>query len=166
MVIGPAAASSAPAHRLRTSSSPAATARLAARLAAYRPSVPAAIHLCGEVGAGKSEFARALIRSLGVSGSIPSPSFCLAHAYRAGDVSIGHFDFYRCADPDEWRAAGLDEAISGLDLVIIEWPQNAAGLPPADIDIFIAAGSGPSGRVFTARPLGAGNEEWLCRAWR
>ena len=162
---GPAAASGAGLQLRRVSPAVAETARLAARLAGCCPPERSVIHLCGSVGAGKSEFARAMIRSMGVSGSIPSPSFSLVQVYRAGGRSIGHFDFYRCADAQEWRAAGLDETLGALDLALIEWPQKAGGLPVADIRISIAAGAGSDERVLDAAPAGGRNEKWLCRAW-
>ena len=166
MAASPAARPTEGACLRLAASGPKATARLAGRLAAARPPAWATIHLCGEVGAGKSVFARALIRALGVSGSIPSPSFSLVQVYRRGRIEIGHFDFYRCADPNEWRAAGLDETLAGLDIAIVEWPQKAAGLPPADIEIWIGPGASDSGRILVARAFGARNEKWLCKAWR
>ena len=141
------------------------TAALAARLAEQKPANPATVYLCGEVGAGKSEFARAMIRQLGVAGSIPSPSFALVQLYECDQMSIGHFDFYRCTDLNEWRAAGLDETIAGLDLAIIEWPERSAGLPAPDLQITIVAGQLECERNLAARAYGAGNCQWLQRAW-
>jgi len=84
------------------------------------------ILLFGELGAGKTAFARALIRS--VAGApdteVPSPTFTLVQAYDAGRLRIAHVDLYRVADPAELDELGLDDyAADGL--VLVEWPERA-----------------------------------------
>lgn len=83
--------------------------------------------LAGELGAGKSEFARGLARGLGVQGHVPSPTFTILNIYREGRLPFKHFDWYRLADGEELTAAGLDEMVGQDGVTAIEWPQRAPG---------------------------------------
>ncbi len=106
----------------------AATAALAARLAPrLRPGD--VLLLEGDLGAGKTAFARALLRVLGVEGEIPSPTFTLVQAYDAPKMAVFHFDLYRLEKPDEVEELGLDEALAD-GLVLVEWPEKAASRLP------------------------------------
>ena len=88
------------------------------------------ITLQGNLGAGKTTLTRAVLRQLGVQGSIKSPSFTLVEPYQLPDYVIYHFDLYRFSDPEEWFDAGFDEYFSEPYLCFIEWPENAAALIP------------------------------------
>ena len=70
------------------------------------------ILLEGDLGTGKSVFARGVARALGIAGAMPSPTFTLLIPYE-GNKKLYHFDLYRLADPDEFYAAGLDEFVGG-----------------------------------------------------
>ena len=80
--------------------------------------------LRGDLGTGKSVFARGIGKSLGVSGNMPSPTFTLMIPY-CERVPLYHFDLYRLSDPDEFYEAGLDEYIGSDGIAIIEWPEMA-----------------------------------------
>nr|WP_280951186.1 tRNA (adenosine(37)-N6)-threonylcarbamoyltransferase complex ATPase subunit type 1 TsaE [Pararhizobium haloflavum] len=104
--------------------------------------------LSGELGAGKSTFARALIRAVANDDAleVPSPTFTLAQLYDAR-VPIAHFDLYRLADPGELVELGFDEAIEA-SAVLIEWPERAGDALPADaIRWRIADANGPNARI-------------------
>lgn len=100
----------------------------------------ATLALHGNLGAGKTTFVRHLLRALGVSGRIKSPTYAVVEPHTATDLSIWHFDFYRFTDPREWEDAGFRELFASPGLKLVEWPQNAGGaLPPIDLDLWIDA---------------------------
>jgi tRNA threonylcarbamoyladenosine biosynthesis protein TsaE len=108
-----------------------------ARTLASRPAVRnARIELQGCLGAGKTTFARHLLRALGVAGRIKSPSYALMEPYTAPGLDAWHFDFYRFDDPHEWEDAGFRDVFAESGLKLVEWPEKAADLlPPADLRI-------------------------------
>jgi len=123
-----------------------ATSHLARTLAASQPG-PAMVHLGGDLGAGKSTLARAWLRALGVTGTVPSPTYTLVERYQVPSGEVLHLDLYRVADAGELEFLGLDELTPWLWLV--EWPERAgAQLPPVDLSIHLAlAGNGRSARI-------------------
>ncbi len=143
----------------------AATEALGRRLAETRPS-RAVVHLRGDLGAGKSTLARALLRALGVAGAIRSPTYTLVERYAlAAGEEAAHLDLYRLADAAELDFLGLDELEAACGLWLVEWPERGAGaLPPADLEIALAVAGSGRRAVLTARsPEGAG---WLDRLKR
>ncbi len=127
----------------------AATADLAVRLAAALPAAPAGwlIALQGELGAGKSTFARAMIRDYGHAGPVPSPTYTLVEPYSLPDFVLYHVDLYRIASPDELEFLGWSDLADGLRLV--EWPERVPGLvEEADLLITLRyAGAGRSAEI-------------------
>ena len=123
----------------------AATSGLAARLAALARAGDV-IALKGELGAGKTSFARAFIRARGGSEEVPSPTFTLVQLYELGDATIWHFDGYRLRDPEEAWELGIEEAFhDGISLV--EWPERFGPLLPARrLQITLSEGSVPEAR--------------------
>lgn len=135
------------------------TARLGSALASTRP-LQAAVHLHGDLGAGKSTLARALLRGLGVTGSVRSPTYTLIERYPIDGGEAWHLDLYRLGDASELDFLGLDEAVATLWL--IEWPEKGrGGLPHADLEIFLEiSGQGRDARLVAGTETG---QAWLAR---
>ena len=140
-----------------------ATARLGEALARARPA-HGVVHLHGDLGAGKSTLARALLRALGVTGTIRSPTYTLVERYPlpAGGEAW-HLDLYRIGDPGELEFLGLDA--DEVTLWLVEWPERGRGaLPAADLVVEMAvAGEGRSARLRALTPAG---ESWVGVALR
>jgi tRNA threonylcarbamoyladenosine biosynthesis protein TsaE len=102
------------------------------------------VYLSGELGAGKTTLARGILRGLGHTGRVKSPSFALVEPYKLSRLYLYHFDFYRFTDPRELAEAGFREYFGPDALCLVEWPENAAGMiPPADLKLKVTAlGSG------------------------
>ena len=105
------------------------------------------IHLRGDLGAGKTTLARGLLRGLGYEGRVKSPTFTLLEPYKFSRLNLYHFDFYRFLDPEELDDAGFREYFNPQSACLIEWPEKAPDLPPADLDITLEAA--PEGRAVT-----------------
>ncbi len=136
-----------------------ATEALGRALAWTRPP-SAMVFLHGDLGAGKSTLARALLRALGVRGAIRSPTYTLVERYPVAGGEAWHLDLYRIGDAGELDFLGLDEATATLWLV--EWPERgAAALPPPDLRIALAVeGAGRRAELEGVSPAGRG---WLAR---
>jgi tRNA threonylcarbamoyl adenosine modification protein YjeE len=92
------------------------------------------VTLRGELGTGKTTFARGLLRRLGVTGSIRSPTYTLIEPYEAGGLAVHHLDLYRIANPDELELMGTRDLLADGGLVLVEWPERAGRLlPNADL---------------------------------
>ncbi|KQQ75491.1 tRNA threonylcarbamoyladenosine biosynthesis protein TsaE [Xanthomonas sp. Leaf131] len=135
-----------------------ATETVGQAMAAARPA-SAVVQLHGDLGAGKSTLARALLRALGVTGPIRSPTYTLVERYplSTGDEAW-HLDLYRIGHAGELDFLGLDEGSASLWL--IEWPERGAGaLPPVDLDVELAVeGQGRSIRLLGRSDTG---RDWL-----
>ncbi len=94
--------------------------------------------LPGELGAGKTTLVRHLLRALGITDRIKSPTYTVVEPYEVAGLAIWHFDFYRFTDPREWVEAGFRDIFASPGLKIAEWPDKAAGfLPLADLVLHI-----------------------------
>jgi tRNA threonylcarbamoyladenosine biosynthesis protein TsaE len=126
----------------------AACAAFAADLA-LRPDIGCAfIALHGPLGAGKTTFARHLLRALGVQGRVKSPTYAVVEPYELPGIAISHFDFYRFTDPREWSDAGFRDVFAAPGLKLAEWPEKAEGLlPEADLRLWIEPGDGDARAV-------------------
>ena len=136
----------------------AATAAFAARIAELARAGDV-IALKGELGAGKTSFARAFIRARGGAGEVPSPTFTLVQMYELGESTIWHFDCYRLRRPEEaWELAIEDAFNDGISL--IEWPERLGPLLPARrLLISLCAGSTATARRAVIEPAA----EWASR---
>jgi len=137
----------------------AATAALAARLARLirRGDV---IALKGELGTGKTSFARALIRARASADEVvPSPTFTLMQIYELPGLSIWHFDGYRLRDPEEAWELGIEDAFhDGVSL--IEWPERFGALiPERRLEITFEHAAAPE----TRRAIMDAGPEWAAR---
>jgi tRNA threonylcarbamoyladenosine biosynthesis protein TsaE len=135
-----------------------ATERLATRLAALaRPGD--VIALQGELGVGKTCFARAFIRARGGGEAVPSPTFTLVQTYELPNGAIWHFDLYRLRSPEEAWELGTEDAFHAA-LSLIEWPERLGSLLPAR-RLLVALDFAATPGVRRAALSGAG--DWAAR---
>ena len=111
------------------------------------------ISLEGDLGAGKTTFARYLLKALGHIGKVKSPTYALCEPYEITLSQLGahsepiklqihHFDLYRMNTPEEWIEAGFRDTLSSPGLCLIEWAEKAEGsLPPFDLTIHLQMNS-------------------------
>lgn len=92
---------------------------------------PLVLALSGDLGAGKTTLAQAICRGFGVTVPVTSPTFAIVHEYEAPRGTVLHLDLYRVETALALDSIGLDELIARDALVIIEWPERAAGRLPA-----------------------------------
>jgi tRNA threonylcarbamoyladenosine biosynthesis protein TsaE len=91
---------------------------------------PLVITIEGDLGAGKTTLTRAICRGYGVTADVTSPTFTIVHEYEAPRSKVYHLDLYRLRETRELETIGWDDILSKRALVIIEWPERAAGLLP------------------------------------
>lgn len=104
----------------------------------------ALVFLHGQLGAGKTTLTRGVLRALGHTGSVKSPTYTLLEPYSLNGQDAFHFDLYRIADPEELAFVGFDEILDGAGIKLIEWPERAEHwLPEADVEVFIDLHSAP-----------------------
>ena len=118
------------------------------------------LHLSGELGAGKTTLVRGLLRALGYTGRVKSPTYTLVELYVVSALSLYHFDFYRFNDPSEWLSSGFREAFNPESLCIVEWPERAAGLLSAP-DVSVHLEYAVDGRRAALRAHTPAGEAWL-----
>jgi tRNA threonylcarbamoyladenosine biosynthesis protein TsaE len=120
----------------------------------------AIVYLQGELGAGKTTCARSLLRALGVTGLVRSPTYTLVETYVLAALACIHVDLYRLQGYSEVDELGLRDLVGPGCLLLVEWPDKGGGaLPPADLDLtFNYADDARQARLVAKTALG---NEWL-----
>lgn len=96
------------------------------------------VYLSGDLGAGKTTLVRGLLRALGFTGRVKSPSYGLIESYEIGGREIHHLDLYRLGHGEEIAYLGLEDLLSAGSLLLVEWPERGRGwLPAADWQVRI-----------------------------
>lgn len=135
---------------------PAATEGFAGRLAP-RLRAGDVLLLQGQIGAGKTHFARALIHALGVAEDVPSPTFTLIQTYEGPDFDIWHADLYRLTHPQEAHELGLFEAFETA-VCLVEWPGKLGRDRPEQA-LTLQFSEHDGGRLLAL----SGQEAWVSR---
>lgn len=117
------------------------------------------IALHGDLGAGKTTFARGLVRQLcGLEEDVPSPTYTLVQIYEAPLFPVWHFDLYRLENTEDVLELGWDETADGVS--VIEWPERAGSrLPKHRLDVYLE--NSGEGRLARLEPIGEGWQERL-----
>ena len=90
------------------------------------------ILLSGDLGVGKTVFAKGFAKGLGIDAPVISPTFTIMQVYDSGRLPLYHFDVYRITDEDEMYEVGFEDYIYGDGISLIEWPEKIEGLIPKD----------------------------------
>ena len=115
-----------------------ATLDFAQKLGPYLEGAPL-VFLEGQLGAGKTTLVRGILRALGHTGSVKSPTYTLLEPYEVAGRTIYHFDLYRIGDSEELDFIGIDELLDADALKLIEWAERgAARLPAPDVTIRVS----------------------------
>jgi tRNA threonylcarbamoyladenosine biosynthesis protein TsaE len=122
----------------------------------------AAVYLSGDLGAGKTTWARGFLAACGVTAVVRSPTYTLVELYDVGAVTVLHLDLYRLQDESELEALGLRDWAQPGFLWLIEWPERAVGcLPPADLGVELRTLR--TGHEITVAAVTTLGEDWLRR---
>lgn len=135
------------------------TERLGRALARNLPEATATLYLDGDLGAGKTTTARALLHALGVTGAVRSPTYTLIERYDTPKGEVAHLDLYRIADPEELEYLALDEVAERARLWLIEWPQRGQGALPAP-DVVLRLGVDGNGRRAELDAVSLQGQKW------
>ena len=109
----------------------------------------------GDLGAGKTAFTRGVLRGLGYTGRVTSPTFAIANEYDTPGGRVAHFDLYRILDSEALFEIGFDEYLDGNRIVLIEWSENAGDMLPENYKtVHIQYGNKENDRVVTIGEVG------------
>jgi tRNA threonylcarbamoyladenosine biosynthesis protein TsaE len=138
-----------------------ASESLGERLANSMPPT-AVVFLRGDLGAGKSSIARAMLRRLGVAGPIKSPTYSLVERYSLEQGEAVHLDLYRIAETAELEFLGLDDLATQARLWLVEWPERGdSAVPGPDIEIGLTVSG--TGRQAELHGVTGPGRDWLAR---
>ena len=115
--------------------------------------------LDGQMGAGKSEFARGIAQGLSIADNVTSPTFTILQVYNDGIMPLYHFDWYRITDASQLYEMGMDEYLYGDGIAVVEWPQQCEELIPDNhLSVKIDIGDNENQRIFTFTCAGSFTE--------
>lgn len=138
-------------------------ARLGAALTVLSEA-PFVIHISGELGTGKTTLVRGALASVGVIGTVRSPTYTLVEIYDVDERRIAHLDLYRLQSPRELEALAVRELLAPGHVLFVEWPERGADELPAP-DLSLQLRFAPQGRVLNVHALGRRAEsvvqEWF-----
>ena len=106
------------------------------------------VELIGDLGAGKTLFVRGLAEGMGSKDRVHSPSFTLSNRYRAGELTLNHFDFYRLKEPGLIRHELAEALEDAKTVVVVEWPNSVRGVLPAERLVIRIKPTGENSRRF------------------
>jgi len=140
-----------------------ATERLGAtigRHCPWGPHGPRCVFLSGDLGTGKTTVAAALLQAVGVTDTVRSPTYAMVETYAVSNGLAVHVDLYRLTGADEIAQLGLRDYLRANTLIVLEWPERAAGsLPQPDLQLRLQVAG--QGRVCLASAGSAFGEAWL-----
>ena len=108
----------------------------------------------GDLGAGKSEFARGVAKGLGVLETVTSPSFTILNVYESGRLPLFHFDWYRLNSSEELYELGMDEYLGGNGIALVEWPERCPDAVPESTLLLRITADGENTRRIETEPVG------------
>lgn len=130
-------------------------ARLGAALRDHAGSEALMVHLSGDLGAGKTTLVAGVLAALGHEGAVRSPTYALVEPYRLAGRDVTHCDLYRLRHPDELEDLGLADMRTPRSVLLVEWPERAAGrLGTADLGLSLEY-AGDTARLVTVAPATA-----------
>lgn len=109
----------------------------------------AVVAFTGDLGAGKTAFSRGILRGLGYTGRVTSPTFAIVSEYHTEKADVAHFDMYRIPDAGALWDLGFDDYLDGRRIVLIEWSENIREALPPHIQVAIRYGEEPDARIVT-----------------
>lgn len=121
---------------------------------------PLVFTLKGEIGAGKTTFVRALLRALGISSTIKSPTYTLVENYVLANYPVYHFDLYRLIDESELEEMGFRDYFTHPALIFIEWPERAGNVRLV-VDVCLSFTLLSEGRMLDVSALSDNGQQFL-----